>query len=330
MRTLPSGLFERLAAPDALWHAYREVRSAKRRGPVMAAYELDADRDILALSRELLAGTYRPRPWRLRLIHDSKPRLIAAPAVRDRIVHRALLAAIGPHFERRYIATHFTRGAGTGVHQAVLAFLAANRRFAFRLHLDIRRYFPSIRHPILERLLFREIRDRRVRWLIQRILRSGESVYRSELARLTLPPDLLPRPPRTGLPLGSWFSQWAGAFYLDGLDQLVKRELKLPGYLRYMDDFVLFADDADTLGAARTAIADWLARERALALNPLHDRIERAADPAVFLGYRVSRAGTGPSRRLRRRLRARIRAAAGHGPEALRRTLVSYRGLLSF
>jgi hypothetical protein len=167
-------------------------------------------------------------------------------------------------------------------------------------------------------------------WLIQRILRSGEGVYRSELARLALPPDLLPRPPRTGLPLGSWFSQWAGAFYLDGLDQRVKRELKLPGYLRYMDDFVLFGDDADALRAVRGEIADWLNRERALSLNPLHDRIEGAAEPAVFLGYRISRAGVGPSRRLRRRMRARIRAAANHGPEALRRTFVSYRGLLRF
>lgn len=330
MRSLPSGLFEQLAAPEALWRAYRQVRSGKRRGPVMAAYELEADRDILALSRELLNGAYRPRPWHLRLIHDSKPRLIAAPAVRDRILHRSLLAAIGPHFERRYIATHFTRGPGTGVHQAVLAFLATNRRFACRLHLDIRHYFPSIRHRLLERLLFHEIRDRRVRWLIQQILRSGESVYRSDLAALALPPAVLPLPPRTGLPLGSWFSQWAGAFFLDGLDQHVKRAMKLPSYLRYMDDFVLFADDPETLRAARGEIAAWLLDARALSLNPRHDRIEQASEPAVFLGYRISRAGIGPSRRLRRRMRGRIATAARKGPEALRRTLVSYRGLLGF
>jgi len=38
------------------------------------------------------------------------------------------------------------------------------------------------------------------------------------------------------LPLGSWLSQWCGAFYLDPMDHYVKRELKVPGYLRYMDD----------------------------------------------------------------------------------------------
>jgi RNA-directed DNA polymerase len=216
------------------------------------------------------------------------------------------------------------------LHQAVLAFLAANRRFPVRLHLDIRHYFPSIRHRILERLLFREIRDRRVCWLIQQILRSGEAVYRSDLAALALPASTLPLPPRTGLPLGSWFSQWAGAFYLDGLDQQAVRVLKLPGYLRYMDDFVLFAEDLDTLRGARAALAGWLAEHRGLTLNPRHDRIEPTTAPAVFLGYRISRAGIGPSRRPRRRRRGRIRAAAVQGPESLRRTLVSYRGLLRF
>jgi hypothetical protein len=112
------------------------------------------------------------------------------------------------------------------VHQAVLAFLADNRRWGWRMHLDIRHYFPSVSHQRLEALLFPQIRDRRVRWLIRRVLESGERVYRSALARKTLAPSLLPRPPRTGLPLGSWFSQWAGAYYLDGLDHYVTRQLK--------------------------------------------------------------------------------------------------------
>ena len=324
MKSLPSGIFDQVAAADHLWQAYRAVRRGKRRGPVMAAYERNADLDVLALSRELMSGGYQSRPWTLRLIYDSKPRLIAAPAVRDRIVHRALLDIIDLHFERRYIDTHFTRGAGTGVHQAVLKFLSANRRFAYRLHLDIRRYFPSVRHAILERLLFREIRDRRIRWLIQTILASGTSVYKSALAKRALGADLLPLPARTGLPLGSWFSQWAGAFYLDGLDHFAKRTLKPGAYLRYMDDFVLFDNSRERLYEYRSAIADWLNQQRALTLNPRHYHVKATQNPAVFLGYRVSPSGIGPSRKLRRRMQSRITAAAKKGPDALERTLISY------
>jgi hypothetical protein len=44
----------------------------------------------------------------------------------------------------------------------------------------------------------------------------------------------------------------------------------------------------------------------------------------------VSHAGISPSRKLRRRMRRRLAAAAAQGPEALQRTLTSYRGLVLF
>jgi RNA-directed DNA polymerase len=328
MRSLPKGTFERIIAIENLWHAWCATARGKRRGPAVARYGMTVERDLFALQRELLADRYRPRPWRLRIVRDPKPRLIAAPAVRDRVVHGALLGVIGEHFMRRSVDTHFTRGRGGGVHQAVLAFLAMNRRYHWRLHLDIARYFPSIDHGILLSLLCREIRDPRVCGLIEILLQAGLAVYRSPEARqLGLSAPGAGEPPR-GLPLGSWLSQWAGAYYLDGLDHLVKRTLKVPGYLRYMDDFVLFSDDRRALEEARAAVTVWLAAERRLGLNPKLGRIEPGQHPTVFLGHRISRSGIAPSRRLRRRLPTRLAAAAVVGPEALRRTLESYRGLM--
>jgi hypothetical protein len=97
-----------------------------------------------------------------------------------------------------------------------------------------------------------------------------------------------------------------------------------------MDDFVLFDNDKAVLIEARAAIGEWLARERGLSLNPKHLSIEPTTTPAVLLGYRISRAGISPSRKLRRRLRQRMRIAADKGEEALLRTVQSYRGLLLF
>jgi hypothetical protein len=51
-------------------------------------------------------------------------------------------------------------------------------------------------------------------------------------------------------------------------------------------------------------------------------------EPAVFLGHRISRSGIAASRRMRRRLKARVRSAALQGPDALKRSLISYRGLM--
>jgi RNA-directed DNA polymerase len=328
MYTLTSGSYQRLASQEALWWAWRDCRRGKRRTPTIARFEIDCDRHLLALQRELLDHSYRPSPWRLHCIHDPKTRLIAAPAVRDRVLHHALLNEIGPVFERRYIAQSFAAGQGRGPHRAVLYFLRCQRTYAWRLHLDISAYFLSISYDRLLALFTQRIVDADTLNLLRLIIQSGEQVYRSQLAVATLGA----RCPTTGrgLPLGSWFSQWCGNFYLDSLDHYIKRELKIPGYQRYMDDFVLFADNKAQLLEARAVIAVWLQEVRELHLNPKHLAIDPTHTPAVFLGYRVSRAGISPSRKLRRRLRERLRAAAARGEDALCRTIRSYQGLLLF
>lgn len=82
--------------------------------------------------------------------------------------------------------------------------------------------------------------------------------------------------------------------------------------------------------ARRAAIAAWLRAERGLALNPKHLAVEPTSAPAVFVGYRISRAGFSASRKLRRRFRRRLRSAAAKGESSLIRSIRSYRGLLLF
>ncbi len=328
MYTLAAGSYQRLASQEALWRAWRACRRGKRRHPSVARFEIDCDYHLLALHQELLAQRYRPSPWRLHSIADPKTRLIAAPAVRDRVLHHAVLNEIGPVFERRYLEQSFAAGHQRGPHRAVLYFLACMRRYAWRLHLDIHAYFLSIQHARLLVLFPTRVVDADTLALVRTIITSSDEVYRSPLAATTLGE----RCPTAGygLPLGSWFSQWCGNFFLDGLDHFVKRQLHIPGYQRYMDDFVLFADTKAPLLEARAALTTWLAEARGLSLNPKRLAVEPATTPAVFLGYRISRAGISPSRKLRRRLQQRLQSAASRGEEALSRTIKSYQGLLVF
>jgi RNA-directed DNA polymerase len=330
MRSVPLGSYSRLIQPLSLWNAYLKCRQGKRRLPNMAWFDMDADRHILRLHRQLTDRRYAPGTWRLRVIHDPKTRLIAAPCIRDRIVHRALLDEIGPWYERSYIAHSYTGALGRGPHRAVLQFLAWMRRYKYRLYMDISRYFPSIQHSILCDLLAHRLRDNDTRLLIRHQLKAGGEVYRTPLAIRVLGLEHRPVPAHCGLPLGSYLSQWAGTFYLDGLDHVVKRELKIQGYLRYMDDFVLFGDSRMVLKETEQAIEAWLAEHRGLALNPRHRQIQSNQEPAVFLGYRVSRSGITPSRKLRRRMKQNLRKAAARGPRALTRTVAAYKGFMTF
>ncbi len=326
MRSVPSGSFEGLSSFEALWSAWQACRRGKRRWPTLAAFDLDADLTLLRLHHALVEGRYAPSPYRIRLVRDPKIRLVAAPAVVDRVVQRALIDRIGPVYERSFIDHSYAVCGGRGPHRAALAFLAGMRRYPLRLHLDIRHYFASIDQGVLLALFGRRLRDRRTLALIEQLLGAGGAVYHHPLARVALGPGRQPAEGR-GLPLGGYLSHWSGGFYLDGLDHFIKRELKVAGYLRYMDDFVLFGEREAALRQTTELVAEWLAGQRRLILKDPDARPVSNRRPAVFLGFRLSRAGIGPGPKARARLRQRLRRITGGDGEHLARSLQAYRGM---
>ena len=101
-------------------------------------------------------------------------------------------------------------------------------------------------------------------------------------------------PPR-GLPIGNLTSQFWANVYLNHFDHFVKRELGCSGYVRYVDDFLLFAEDKGLLWAWRRAVVERLGRLRLTIHRGAHARPVTEGIP--FLGFTVF-----PSRRrLKRR-----------------------------
>ena len=89
---------------------------------------------------------------------------------------------------------------------------------------------------------------------------------------------------RRGLPIGNLTSQFFANLYLDGFDHFCKEVLRTKGYVRYVDDFVLFHDDPDQLGVWRRRIARYLEGRR-LRLHPDKTRVAPTSEPATFLGF---------------------------------------------
>jgi RNA-directed DNA polymerase len=343
MRSHPAGSFERLSQPQALWVAWLQCRKGKRRRPTMAAFDLDADRAVFLLHRRLRDSTYRPQPYRLRLVHDPKTRLIACSTVADRVVQTALLNEIAPTFERGFIDQSYACRLGRGPHRAVLAYLQATRHCRYRLSLDIRRYFASIDHSRLLQLFSHRVHDAATLALLRLMIETGGAVYHTDLALKVLGKPTFTSlglahqdnavgarareetPGQRGMPLGSALSHWSGALYLDGLDHHIKRTLKIKFYQRYMDDMTLFHDDHEVLEHAHAAIAQWLRVERGLELNPA--AVYPTRQPSTYLGFRVSAAGLAPGPKAKRRLRLRLRQeSVADAP--LKRSLKAYRGML--
>ena len=267
--------------------AWRKARKGKRGKAPAATFEFHLEDNLLALQSELTGKTYQPGDYHSFLIYEPKRRLISAAPFRDWVVHHALCNVIEPIFERSFIHDSYANRVGKGTHSALDRCQAYSRRYRYVLPCDIRQFFPSIDHAILRRQLARKLRDDNVLWLIDQILNSGRGVLSEQYEMAWFPgDDLLAINRPRGLPIGNLTSQFWANCYLNSLDHFIKRELRCPGYVRYVDDMLLFADDKKMLHYWRSAIIDYLASLR-LTIHESRAQPRPVSEGIPFLGFVV-------------------------------------------
>ena len=116
---------------------------------------------------------------------------------------------------------------------------AAHYADGWVLKCDITKYFYSIQHEPLKRMVRQFIHDRDVLWLVDMIIDSTEN---------------------PGIPIGNQTSQWFAVMYLSGLDHFIKEKLGIRYYGRYMDDFYLIHEDKEYLQYCLREIQAYVAR----------------------------------------------------------------------
>ena len=233
---------------------------------------------------EVNRGRYEPGEYGKFIVHDPKRREIHAPAFRDRVLHHAILNQCEPVFERVLINDTYACRKFKGQHRAVERALENAGNRTFFLKLDIRRYFDSIVHENVERLLRRLFRERALLDLFHRIIRS----YATS--------------PGRGVPIGALTSQFIANHYLSPLDRHVTESLSFRAYVRYMDDFVVWDDSSHRLQEAKHRIEDFLASELGLELKDF-PFVQRTSVGMDFLGFRIYPRHIGLTRDSRKRYR---------------------------
>jgi RNA-directed DNA polymerase len=275
-------LFDRIASFAALHAAASRAIIGKRRKPGAAAFMANLERELLRLEAQLQDGSYHPGRYVEIAIRDPKERIVSAAPFRDRIVHHALCAVIGPLFERGFIDHTFANRTGRGTHKAIETYERHRDQTAHVMRADIYRYFPSIDHTILKHEFRRRIVCDRTLALMDAIVDGSNP---QEPVHLYFPGDdlFVPHRRRRGLPIGNLTSQFFANLYLDGFDHFVTEVLRAP-YVRYVDDFALFHDDPAVLVDWRCRIETYFAGRR-IKLHPRKTVILPTAAPACFLGF---------------------------------------------
>lgn len=272
-----SNLFEKICNIQNLHESYYKASKGKRQSAEYLSFRQDAEKKLEELRQDLLQENYTAGAYRQFTIIDPKERIISAAPFKDRIIHHAIINVLEPVFERQFIYHTYACRKGKGTHAAARYAFKCAGHSAYFLKLDVRKYFDSIDHTVLKSLLCMIIKDRRCLELLFSVIDSYTSCHAV--------PDSASR----GLPIGNLTSQFFANQYLSPLDHFILEQLKPKGYVRYMDDMVLFADSLAELKGAFMEVEGFCCEKLNFLLK--EPVFGKTIHGVPFLGWRITGRG---------------------------------------
>jgi RNA-directed DNA polymerase len=301
----------RLSAPANLRAAWNKLRKKKHsRGfddQSIDKFKRDLDRNLKEIGDDLRAGRFEFTPL-LGVLHDKPDggkRPIKIPAVRDRVVLKAIELLISDKFEAYNLACSYGYIKGVSVSDAVrrVQDLAKNGNI-WVLEGDISKFFDTVDRDILMERFVRKIRVPSLENLIARALRV-------EVGNLDdfrpIERDMFPLAD-SGIPQGGVLSPLLANFYLYPFD----KEMTDAGFnlVRYADDFVVMCKTIEQAKAAYTLAHTVLHDQLRLELHALGDNSKTSitlySKGFNFLGLHFQGGRVSPSTKASKRFREKV------------------------
>jgi len=332
----------------AVFDAYFDCRKAKRNSVSQLRFEIDLEKNLVQLHRELCGRDYRIGRSTAFVVTHPKIREVWAAEFRDRIVHHVIYNAISDRYYKRFIRDNYACIPGRGTHDGMRRVSGFARsitynwtRPAYFLKADVANFFNSIDHNILIGLAERYVSEEWIRNLIRQVvlhdprnnflLRSPASLFE----KVPRHKSLLHAPPGKGLPIGNLTSQFFANLYLNELDQYVKHVLKARYYGRYVDDIVLFHENPDVLNEWYAKMDEFIKSRLAIHLHPKKKHLNFVEKGIDFTGFIIKPGRTYLRQTSLARCHQKIRAWERSGSPVdneiltdISRSLNSYLGML--
>jgi RNA-directed DNA polymerase len=340
--------FDAKLTVEAVFDAYFDCRKHKRNTLNQLAFEVDLERNLMALWRDLRDGTYQIGRSIAFVVKHPKTREVWVASFRDRVVHHLIYNAIHHRFYSRFIRDSYGCIPGRGSHDGCSRISSFARsvtdnwmRPAFVLKADVGNFFTSInRYRVLEQIEAL-VPEEWLRTLIRQVVLHDpreRAIFRSSPALFNLVPrhkSLLHAPEGFGLPIGNLTSQFFANVHLDALDQFAKHVLKAHYYGRYVDDIVILDTDADRLNDCYDQMEILLRDTLGLQLHPKKKRLYPAHQGIDFVGFIIKPGRTYLRNYSLSRCRHKMRSWERNGApvdaqtlNALGQSVTSYLGML--
>lgn len=245
-------------------------------------FEIDKLRWAASIRREVESGTYKPKGFkRFDIVERGKLRHIQSVHISERTVQKLLCDyALRPTIYPRLIYDNSASQEGKGTEFA-LQRLKEHLRWHYArygktgavLVMDFHNFFGSIPHAGAIAEMSGHIYDERINHYIRQFVNAFDGDY--------------------GLGLGSETSQIGAICYPNELDRLVKEQLAVHCFARYMDDSYLIHPDVDYVYYCLGEI-EKVADKLGIVINDMKTTVHNLkTDDFVFLKKRIHITDTG-------------------------------------
>lgn len=283
-------LYENVYKIDNIKQAILNASDGKRKQKRVEKILNDIDYYAIKIQKMLMNKTYIPSDPIVKSIQDKssgKNRTIYKPKFYpDQIVHWCLMLQLQPIIMRgmyEYNCGSVPKRGTTYGQKAIRKWLDDDHKSTkWCLKMDIKKFYPSINNNILKQMFRRKIKDKDCLWLIDTIVNQNK-----------------------GQPIGFFTAQWFSNFFLEELDHLIKENLGVKYYVRYVDDLVLMGSNKKKLHKVRKSVEMYL--------NSIDLRLKdnwqvfKVNDRGIdFLGLRLFRHKTILRKRTALRIRRRV------------------------
>lgn len=258
-------LFEKITDLENLYLAFYKAAKGKAGTKGVLQFQKNLSVNLLVLQKKLVNKDLKFGNYHYFTIYDPKIRKICAAPFPERVLHHAIMNICHDSFEKKQIYSSCACRKSKGTYFALDLAKVYNKKYKFFLKLDVRKYFDSIDHAVLKSLLRKMFKDCYLLELLDNII------------------DTYSVSEKKGLPIGNLTSQYFANHYLAEADHYIKENLKIPAYVRYMDDMVLWHNDKDILNKMGKKLSSFLINKYKLILKPFCLNHNYKGLP--FLGY---------------------------------------------
>ncbi|MBD3330619.1 hypothetical protein GF354_03770 [Candidatus Peregrinibacteria bacterium] len=273
-----------------IYRSFFEYRKGKNPGIDLDTFQYNLEHELFNLWKDLNKNTYKHGKYRKFTVCDNKKREISVASVRDRVVHRLVYDYLTEIFDKTFIYDAWSCRKNKGLVAAIERTQLFTKKYAdgFIWRADIKKFFDSVDHNVLVKILKFRITDKKTISLLMEIITS----YSTKEGK--------------GMPIGNLTSQIFSNIYLKELDRYIKHILKCRAYVRYGDDFIVFDKNKEQLILIREKAVHFITDKLKLTMNPKNDFIIKAKQGLKFLGVIIYPGGRKLNKRNTNRINNRL------------------------